>query len=233
MIQAAKFYRDKLGFSIIPISPTTKKPLIKWKQYQQTRPTDEEMEAWWVQYPSAKLGIVTGKISNIAVVDIDTQEGYKAIEPYIPPTLPAPRVKTPSGGQHIYFRYPSKPVRNNARLIEGCDLRAEGGYVVAPPSQGYVWLDKKALKHFPVLPDDYLRVLSKSTEIDLQFDRELFNKGTRDQDLFHVANCLLRGGMSLKNTLQIVAILALNCNPPCSVEKAKMKVKSAWERRKR
>ena len=45
-------------------------------------------------------------------------------------------VSTPSGGQHLYIQAPAHPLSNSAgRLAPRIDIRAEGGYVVAPGSQ--------------------------------------------------------------------------------------------------
>jgi hypothetical protein len=53
-------------------------------------------------------------------------------------------VTTGGGGHHLYFRHPGGSVRNRAGLAPGLDLRADGGYVVAPPSlhpsgRHYAW----------------------------------------------------------------------------------------------
>jgi P4 family phage/plasmid primase-like protien len=42
---------------------------------------------------------------------------------------------TGGGGRHLFFRYHGEPIKNRARdLGDGLDVRASGGYVVAPPS---------------------------------------------------------------------------------------------------
>ena len=55
------------------------------------------------------------------------------------------RARTGGGGQHIYFRYPAHlSIRNTQETIAGIDVRAEGGFVIAPPSchqngKQYLW----------------------------------------------------------------------------------------------
>lgn len=46
-------------------------------------------------------------------------------------------VSTPSGGPHFYYALPgSRKLKNSAGVLApGIDVRAEGGYVVAPPSK--------------------------------------------------------------------------------------------------
>ena len=235
MIEQALFYTEKLNFSIIPIRTESgfKKPCLSWKKFQTRKPTSQEITMWWKMWPDAKLGIVTGAVSNLAVVDIDTLEGEQAISKYVELTSP-PKVFTPSGGSHLYFRYPKQGIRNNCRAVVGCDLRGEGGYVVAPPSVGYEWFDKTKLHHFPELPEVYIKEIHKDNSIEEKFNRELFNQGTRNEDLFHVANCLVRNSMTLANVMQIVYILAKNCNPSYDdIVAVNNLVMSAWNRRRK
>ena len=56
---------------MIPAQPGGKRPLVPWIEYQSRRPTEEEICRWWQQYPNANIGIVTGKISGIVVIDLD------------------------------------------------------------------------------------------------------------------------------------------------------------------
>ncbi len=92
------------------------------------------------------LAVATGP-SNLLVVDIDVKEadgaanGYRSLsdlEELVGTSL-AKRtftVRTPSGGEHRYFRAPSSSIApsTTGRLGPGLDTRAHGGYVVAPPT---------------------------------------------------------------------------------------------------
>lgn len=126
----AKRYIQEFGFSVIPVGQD-KRPLISWKEYQSRYPTEEELKEWFSDGKN-NIAIVTGPISNIAVLDIDGEEGMESIKNnklYLPP---APCVKT-GRGYHYYFKY-QDGVRNFAKRYPGIDLRGEGGYVLAPPS---------------------------------------------------------------------------------------------------
>jgi hypothetical protein len=65
-------YAKLNNYSIIPIG-VNKKPLIKWQEYQERRASPKEIAAWWGEYEDANIGIVTGKISGITVIDIDNR----------------------------------------------------------------------------------------------------------------------------------------------------------------
>lgn len=257
MLKSALYYKNTLGFSVIPIKPGEKIPLVKWQEFQERKATDEEITKWWADTPKANIAIVTGKISKIAVVDFDKYDPEfsedTALE-YFPDTIETPTATTPRGGTHLYFQYPDKDISNNARGLPGIDLRAEGGYVIAPPSinsngKKYEWLAGLKITEVTLaeMPDLYLSLINnKAFNIYRGEEKELlqgvttvtscdilFKKGTRDQDLFHAANCLTKGGMDTQNIRQILKILALNCNPPFPLAEAEIKIKSALERGKR
>ena len=132
ILDAASAYLD-MGFSVIPLRPQSKKPAIKWKEYQGRLPTRDEIEGWKQQFPNANIAIVTGDISNLIVLDIDGQQGVDSVIRLggIPDSTPT--VKTGNGWQ-VYFAHPGFRVRNFAHKMPGLDLRGDGGYVVAPPS---------------------------------------------------------------------------------------------------
>ncbi len=76
-----------LGSAGMPVFPVgrDKKPLIAWKPYQNRLPTEEEVKAWWNQHPYANIGMATGHLSGIVVIDCDSEDaarkGAKIISP--------------------------------------------------------------------------------------------------------------------------------------------------------
>lgn len=126
MVEYAKEYVFIENFSVIPVGPD-KRPLISWKEFQTRLPTGAEIDEWFKKWPDAQIGIVTGKISNLTVVDIEL--GGDAS--FLPQETKI--VRTGGGGWHYYFKY-CEGIMNSARIRELVDIRSEGGYVVAPPS---------------------------------------------------------------------------------------------------
>jgi predicted P-loop ATPase len=109
-----------------------KKPLLKtWKQYQTKAAGDQQIKSWWEKWPNANIGIITGEVSGVTVLDIDTYRGGDASK--FPRTF---SVKTGNGGIHLYYRYaPGFTISANAYPeFPGVDLRGDGGFVVAPYS---------------------------------------------------------------------------------------------------
>ncbi len=239
ILKAALDYENQ-GLSIIPVKGD-KKPYITWGEFQTRRASREEIQSWWTQWPSAMIGIVTGAISGICVIDIDTTKGREEISRYISDSLVMPTCQSPSGGQHLYFKTPEKPIGNNVGVIPGCDFRGEGGFIVSPPSangtgKAYEWLPGLSIGEVvpPALPEPYISFINKSA---LKENRRrvtplvtLFTLGRRDNDLFHVANCLAKGGMPEGEVLQVLELLAQSCTPPFPKSEVKAKVESAIRR---
>lgn len=93
---------------------------------------------WWAWWPEANIGIRTGAVSNLLVVDIDPAHGGGASLARLEAqhgALLTREAETGSGGAHLYFQHPGGELGNSAgRLGAGLDTRCDGGYVVGPPS---------------------------------------------------------------------------------------------------
>lgn len=137
------------GFAIIPLVPGEKVPAI---QGGLTNWSDNPQDAisYWSIRPRANIAIVCGEPSgNLVAIDLDCHGGpdgretlreWEAEHGELPETV---SVITGSGGKHLLYR-----VNRSFRKFEnpqiGVDIRAEGSYVVAPPSihpngEAYEW----------------------------------------------------------------------------------------------
>jgi len=135
-------YISDLQLSIMPLSPTDKRPVNKWTEYIGRCTTADEWDNWCEHgAPTSRggrlfpfnIGIITGPVSGIAVVDCDNAvavEKCKELGVWSPV-----RVKT-RRGMHLYFKYPTDGrVKNGANVLgQNIDVRGDGGFVVAPPS---------------------------------------------------------------------------------------------------
>lgn len=110
-------------FSIIPVAGKT--PLVPWTEFQSRLATAEEKAKWG----KTDIGIVTGPISKIFVLDIDGEKGAKSIEKFQLPRTP--QVRTPHG-VHYYFRWTEEMenrITTKTSVLDGIDVRGNGGYV--------------------------------------------------------------------------------------------------------
>lgn len=148
MQQAALDYLRR-GYSVIPVGRNKRPLLTSWKEFME-RPPSEEVIRKWFSNRQANIAIVTGSVSgDLAVLDIDHQEAAEALIPLFEDR--APLVRTPRGGLHIYLR---EQARSRSRPVQPgvADLKAEGGYVLAPPSRtdrgSYVSINELSKPHF-------------------------------------------------------------------------------------
>ncbi|WP_433375302.1 bifunctional DNA primase/polymerase [Actinoplanes sp. CA-142083] len=90
------------------------------------------IDVWWSRWPEANVGLRTGTAMDVA--DIDSAEGWHGLTHLLGGELPpGPRVRTGSGGWHLWFH--PMGFGNRVGLLPGLDWRGVGGYVVAPPSR--------------------------------------------------------------------------------------------------
>lgn len=131
LLEAALEYAVR-GWRVHPLRPGRKLPFLKgWPTKATCEP--EQIRKWWDQWPAANVGLVTGE--QFIVVDVDYRnDGDKSIR-HIRETIgfpTCPTVESPHGAHH-YLRAVDG-LRNNIGLLPGLDIKAGGGYIVAPPS---------------------------------------------------------------------------------------------------
>src|SRR6516225_3090017 len=123
------------GIAIFPCKQN-KAPLTK-NGFKDATADKEQIRVWWHRWPAAMIGIPTGTASGIDVIDIDLKpdediDGHKFLPNWR--TLSPVIVETPSGGHHLYFRSNDNVRCTTDVIAPGVDTRAEGGYVIVPPS---------------------------------------------------------------------------------------------------
>lgn len=122
----------KLGWAVFPVAgklPTTA------HGFKDASLNEAQIREWWTQRPDAGVAIATG--NGLVVIDVDPRnggdDGLETLlgENKLPETV---TVLTGGGGQHFYFEAPRIPIRSRSGIAPGVDVKADGGYVVAPPS---------------------------------------------------------------------------------------------------
>lgn len=146
-----------IGWSILPVKPEEKRPyMTNWLQYTRNRATLETVENWFRHLSGAGVGAVTGKISNMVVLDVESwcRTPIEDLLRKYPTQMVA---RSGSGGYHLYYQYPTgvSKVSNRVGIFDGADLRADGGFIVLPPTvhpngNRYEWVKKGPLGAFPM-----------------------------------------------------------------------------------
>ncbi|MDX2974011.1 bifunctional DNA primase/polymerase [Kribbella solani] len=104
--------------------------------------------------PAGQLAVRTGAVSGLVVIDVDPAHGGDASLADLVAAELVPRtlwVRTGSGGVHLYYRHPGREIGSRPMPGRpGIDVKADGGYVVLPPSihhrthQPYQWGDGRS-----------------------------------------------------------------------------------------
>jgi len=168
--RAARRYAEK-GWPVFPLRPRGKKPLTD-HGFKDATTSPDLISNWWRRWPDANVGIATGKVSGLVVVDVDPRNGGDdtlwAMEEQHGPLEAKLEALTGGGGRHLYFQYSNAPDRWPKVLGAGLDIKADGGYIVAPPSlhpsgANYMW----EVEHHPEdnepgpLPRPWLELLGE------------------------------------------------------------------------
>lgn len=130
MLMWAQRYLDE-GYSLIPLKPKSKEPLIPWTEFQTRRASLTEMTEWLKKWPDMNIGVCTGNISSIVVVDLDGMEGasygkQNAVHSSV--------VSLTGNGRQVFYKWTEHVVNSVKKLAPGVDIRGDGGYVVVCPS---------------------------------------------------------------------------------------------------
>lgn len=200
-----------------------------WKEFQERRKTLNEISQDFQKHPYANIGIVTGKISGIFILDIDGHDGenflkeLEAINGLLPKTV---EVITGSGGRHIYFKYPKHTdIRNSASTIgKNLDIRGNGGMIVCPPSlhksgNQYEWSPDCAseLADAPKWLLDLINTNQDKVSREKAKWEDMFNgipEGQRNQVMASMAGKLAHSGMKESQALQVCLSLNKTHNEP-------------------
>jgi|GEM_PF-2393850 len=236
ILEFAKFYVSK-GFSVIPLQSRDKIPALKsWKEYQKRYPTEDELQQWFGGNSENNIAIVTGAISKLAVLDFDNPE---ALAHFDENDLETPTVIT-NKGIHAYYLMP-EGLRNfqNRDDLPGIDLRAEGGYVVAPPSihpsgHQYVWeegygLDDLPLREFP----QQILIKHPTEKTPLKELYQGVSEGQRNNAITRLIGSFVSDDLSYEECLEGALFVNSRNNPPLPNDEIERTVKSIYEKHHR
>lgn len=147
--QSAQSYAEN-GWLVFPLKPKSKEPITE-HGFKDASCDVGVIRRWWRTHPQANIGVVTGRVSNLVVVDFDPRKGgdvHAFMREYGDhfSGLRIGKVATGGAGQHWWFAYPDADFKSRKDVVQGIDVKSDGGYVVAPPSihpdgGRYVWLE--------------------------------------------------------------------------------------------
>ena len=204
------------GIPIFPVKPD-KSPHIK--SWQDKATTNQGMvRKWWRQWPDANVAIPTGDKSGLVAVDVDVKNGVNGFESLS--TIEAMfgqqgtrRIKTPSGGAHLIYSC-NDWVKTRTGILNGVDIRGDGGYIVA---QGSV-IGGSAYKVIHDVPPEEMTIEMISWINDSQNTKPPSKigvaKGERNNAIFKLASSYRGQDFDMESALEACKDAARSCMPP-------------------
>lgn len=180
-------YHDA-GWCIVPAK--NKRAIVDWKQYQTKRPDTKQIIEWFTDAPEdAQIALVTGQISNVSVIDIDTHKvscasKSEGVCDCVPETVDAlafkcgltMRSNTGGGGVHLFCKLERNLHNSAKRLHPQIDIRSEGGLIILPPSlhasgNRYAWdplfgISENNLSNMMPFPDGWKEQFNQRIAVD-------------------------------------------------------------------
>ncbi len=213
------------GFRVFPLAPREKTPLSQHGFHDATQSSDIIAD-YWEKQSEANIGIAT---EGLIVIDFDVKnQGLESKTELIKKYGPFPRTRvhrTGGGGEHWIYRAPEgSDIRSGAGKygFSGVDIRANGGYIVAPPSVHSSGNRYEVMDDYPIVPAPAWLVEMASSKPTARTTIEgsrtgLIPEGQRNATLTSLAGSMRRGGMAPED---IEAGLKLEnqarCFPPLS-----------------
>lgn len=229
-LHAALSYAQR-GWPVFPCARRGKEPIIQGGFYNAYTDTDKIHRTWSHPIDPPNIGIRTGEMSKTLVIDVDIKnnfEGEVAFAEWLKEhgldwdllVESTYVVSTGSGGWHFYFQHPGGYIGNRTRIMPGVDVRCDGGYVIAAPSQhecggSYAVFQDKPLAPLPPALLEFLTRHAEAPKLSTGDTEGLVVEGQRNDYLMRIAGALRRPGLHADALAE--ALLVQNdrvCNPP-------------------
>lgn len=245
MLDAALGYASK-GFAVFPLEAQGKKPITRNGLKDATTDIDIITDMW-TKYPYANIGMACGKQSGgIIVVDVDVdndvgKDGFLSLKAWEKAHGELPETAgtvTGRGGSHLLYKSVGD-TKSRVACLEGIDIRADGGYIVLPPSihpngSQYTW--EFSLDDYGVANADktVLDLMNNGVEPNKKFTMpKAIPQGERNGTLYKLACSMQARGNSDSAILKAVeAENQERCNPPLDDEEVNRIVTSALTKEK-
>lgn len=209
LLEAALNYARR-GWAVFPVKPNGKTPLTK-TGFKEASKDETTIKMWWSHFPNANIGVATGAVSDgLVVIDIDIHDveeiSKRYIDEWTKANAPLPQTLTQitgSGGRHLFFRS-NREFKSSTHSDASIDIRANGGYVIMPPSNHstggvYRWLDEASEIAFAssivckFIDDLQQRKKVCFTDTHFQMPHEVIEGGRNDVMFRFVASLQARG----------------------------------------
>ena len=256
-----KTIEEKNLFPMIPLNNYSKIPTLKWSNEGNWIKDVQTLKDFQSEFNKQVTGfsLLTGKYSNIIVIDIDknhgdgTVDGEESFLELIKDLSEEDKqkikdtftVRTPNGGKHLYFQY-EKGLKSKANYVPGVDIKTDGGIIVLASSKvkvndeirEYQILNNSNINEMPKLLFDKCiqlgkPVKNKITKAEILSASSTYKEGARNQELFkEVIGIVSKSSIRDISTITSIAkgLNLLKCKPPIDEEEVEKIVGSIAQR---
>lgn len=220
LLDAALAYAKK-GWSVFPCRENKSPMITGGKGFKEATTDEEQIRQWWKEYPQALIGIATGAVSGIVVLDVDNHSkennGIESMRDILAKhkdfkfTIKA---STPSGGYHFYFKH-QFDIRAQIGYAPGVDIKSDGGYVIAPPSRvsdtkRYTWCENKGPENELI---DAPGWMAEVTQKPVFTSGPVITEGKRDVTMTSFAGAMRARGASPEAIYAALGVENKKCSP--------------------
>ncbi len=149
-------YKYCKELSLLPLTADSKRPAIKFKDYNNTIIPKSHFPAEW-----GNIAIMCGSVNHIIVIDADNKKAVKLCNKYLPKTI----TQITNRGKHYIFEYKGKATKlKNWTGLFGLkiDVRTNNGYIKVHD----LTLLTKLTKEAPAtLPSKFIKAVLKDRRI--------------------------------------------------------------------
>ncbi len=253
----AALHYESLGFYILPIIPGTKRPYVKWIHRSDSRPSPDEIKAWFNEYPDAQIGTPAG-LSGLTSLDFDSLGDMHRFRETVSDVDSPFSIATGRDGGGCHRLFKAVPDLQKKMVKVGgfdIDLLVRHQLQLLPPSihksgRSYKWegpdpleMDPETFRdELPDLPsaavaffkgcaadENRLNSDGKSPNLDPELILQGVDDGERDNTIFRYA-CRLRGkNLSLSEARTLILKAAAACRPPFPEKEALAKLSQAYK----
>jgi hypothetical protein len=217
-----------IGVNPIPLIKGTKQASVKWSDYQEQMVSLSEIDEWWTEPNKFDVGIITGEISGITVIDLDTSKdskpnGWDSINNK---EIDLPKdglvTRTQNGGFHVFLDYDGR-LKNGVNILTNVDIRNDGGYVKV--SGNYSILKGEINRdYFPKFYDEKLVKNSSYKPLNINEIPEPYQKylnaseGRRDSSIASLTGTMIVDGYQQIECLILANKINSSFSPPLELD---------------
>ncbi len=208
-------YKCAFQWSLIPLKAKNKVSRFPWKRHTREPASDWQLGEWWTQYPDSNIAAITGRISNLIVIDIDDESAFDLLEKqgiYLKGITTAV-AKTHRGHQYFFKYHPDVRQKN----FEFGEVRTDNHYVTIPPSihpkgTEYSWEHSPFDVDIADIPESLIEFTNNSETTNLTVRDDLvIPLGQRNNRMTNMAGTMRRQGAEYEEMLAALTVMNKRC----------------------